>query len=101
MHGLDAQTTLTGEGSDISNLYKFGWYEWCYYRDDGAWFPFSREVLGRVHGPATNAGNEMYQWVLKCNGQVVPRRSLRPPSGRLQENIILKKRAGGKYLMPV
>ena len=29
-------------------------------------------------GPARGEGNEMAQWVLKANGQVVPRRSLRP-----------------------
>ena len=78
LHGSNAHTTLTGQEADISNLCKFGWYEWCYYREQGAGFPFNREVLGRVLGPATGAGNEMAQWVLKANGKVVPRRSLRP-----------------------
>lgn len=78
LHGLNAHTTLTGEEADISNLCKFGWYEWCYYREQGAKFPFNREVLGRVLGPATGAGNKMAQWVLKANGVVVPRHSLRP-----------------------
>ena len=35
------------------------------------------EVLGRCLGPAKNEGNEMSQWILKINGQVVPQRSLR------------------------
>jgi hypothetical protein len=78
LHGSNAHTILTGDEADISNLCKYGWYEWCYYREGGAKFPFNREVLGRVLGPATGAGNEMAQWVLKCNGMVVPRRSLRP-----------------------
>ena len=78
LHGSNAHTLLTGDEADISNLCKYGWYEWCYYRDGGAAFPFAREILGRVLGPATGAGNEMAQWVLKCNGMVVPRRSLRP-----------------------
>ena len=33
-------------------------------------------MLGRVLGPSKNAGNEMAQWILKSNGQIVPRRSL-------------------------
>ena len=37
-----------------------------------------REVLGRVLGPAKGEGNEMAQWVLKANGNVVPRRTVRP-----------------------
>ena len=36
--------------------------------------PFNQEVLG----PASGEGNEMAQWVLKANGSVVPRRTLRP-----------------------
>ena len=40
--------------------------------------PQHKEVLGRVLGPARGAGNEMAQWILKANGRVVPRRSLRP-----------------------
>ena len=78
LHGSNAHTTLTGEQADISNMCKYGWYEWCYYREQGAKFPFATEILGHVLGPATGAGNEMAQWVLKANGRVVPRRSLRP-----------------------
>ena len=66
------------EEGDISSLCQFGWYEWCYYREHTAAFPHNREVLGRVLGPARSEGNEMAQWVLKANGRVVPRRSLRP-----------------------
>ena len=35
-------------------------------------------MLGRVLGPATGSGNDMTQWVLRANGNAVPRRSLRP-----------------------
>eukprot|EP00957_Ditylum_brightwellii_P164901 12554949-Ditylum_brightwellii.AAC.1 len=40
-------------------------------------FPFNKEILGRVLGPAKGAGNKMAQWVLKGNGNVVPRGTLR------------------------
>jgi hypothetical protein len=41
-------------------------------------YPFNKEVLGKILGPATGEGNEMAQWVLKANGHVVPRRTVRP-----------------------
>ena len=73
---LQGQTpgfTVTGEVSNISNICQFDWYEWAYYREGSAPFPMPREVLGRVLGPAKGEGNEMAQWVLKANGNVVPR----------------------------
>ena len=78
LHGSNAHTSLTGEEGDISSLCQYGWYDWCYYRENSERFPFNREVLGRVLGPASGEGNEMCQWVLKANGNVVPRCSLRP-----------------------
>ena len=78
LHGSNAYTATTSKEGDISNLCQYDWYEWCYFRDHGAGFPFNKEVLGRVLGPSRGEGNEMAQWILKSNGQVVPRRSLRP-----------------------
>ena len=78
LHGSTPHTVTTGDEGDISNLCQYGWYEWCYFRDHTAAFPSNKEVLGRVLGPARGAGNEMAQWILKANGTVVPRRSLRP-----------------------
>ena len=40
-------------------------------------FPFPKPELGKVLGPAVDAGNMMAQWVCKANGTVVPRRTLR------------------------
>ena len=77
LHGSTPYTITTGEEGDISSLCQFGWYEWCYFRDHKAAFPHQKEVLGRVLGPARGEGNEMCQWVLKPNGSVVPRRTVR------------------------
>ena len=72
---------------------QYAWYEWCYFRDQTAAFPNNKEVLGRVLGPARGAGNEMAQWILKANGRVVPRRSLRPLKvDELHSPVELKKR---------
>ena len=72
LHGTMPHTATLAEEGDISSLCQFGWYEWCYYREQMAAFPHNREVLGRVLGPACGEGNEMAQWVLKANGKVVP-----------------------------
>ena len=66
-----------GEEGDISNIYQFGWYEWVYFRETTGKFPYPSHVLGRCLGPAKNQGNEMLQWVLKLNGQIVSRRTMR------------------------
>jgi hypothetical protein len=78
LHGTNAHTALTGDEGDISNLCQYTWYDWCYFREQKEKFPFNREVLGRILGPAKGEGNEMAQWVLKANGKVVPRRTCRP-----------------------
>ena len=78
LHGSNPHTATLGNVGDISNICQYGWYEWCYYREQTEMFPFNREVLGRVLGPARGAGNEMAQWIMKANGNVVPRRTSRP-----------------------
>ena len=77
LHGTNPHTALTGTEGDISSLSQFGWCEFCYYRENTAKFPFNKEVLGRVLGPVRGEGNEMAQWILKANGNVVPHRSPR------------------------
>ena len=52
LHGRNAHCDVTGEEGDISNLCKFGWCDWCHFRDKSVKCPFNQEVLGRVSGPA-------------------------------------------------
>jgi hypothetical protein len=78
LHGSDAHTTLAGEDGDASNLCQCKWYDLCYFREQKQLFPFNREALGQVLGPAKGEGNEMAQWILKANGNAAPRRSSRP-----------------------
>ena len=52
LHGSNPHTDLTGDEGDISNLCQYNWYDWCYFRDRTEPFPFNREVLGRILGPA-------------------------------------------------
>ena len=78
LQGSTPHATIFGEEGDISNVCQFGWYDWCYFRDQGSGFPHPKEFLGRVLGPAKDAGSLMTQWILKSNGKVVPRRTCRP-----------------------
>ena len=78
LQGRNPHYHTTGSEGDISNLCQYSFYQWCYYRDGHAGFPLPREVLGRCLGPAKGEGNEMSQWILKANGRVIPRRTIRP-----------------------
>ncbi|KAL7538844.1 hypothetical protein ACHAXR_009411 [Thalassiosira sp. AJA248-18] len=77
LQGQNPHLATFGEMGDISNLCNFSWYEWCYFRQGNAAFPLNTKVLGRCLGPTKNEGNEMCQWVLQINGQIVPRRTIR------------------------
>ena len=99
LHGSTPYTLTTGDEGVISNLCQYGWYEWCYFRDQTAASPNNKEVLGRVLGPARGAGNEMAQWIHKANGRGVPRGSLRPlnvdqlhnPVEKIQNNTTIQQ----------
>ena len=78
IRGMMPRTTTTGEEGDISNLCQYKGYDWCYYREHTAKFPHNQEVLGHVFCPTSGEDNAIFQWVLKANGNVVPRCSLRP-----------------------
>ena len=57
LHGSTPHTALTSEEGDISNICQFKWYDWCYYIKNKAKFPFNKELLGRILGPAKGEGN--------------------------------------------
>ena len=78
LEGQTSEYHVTGKESDISNISQFSWYEWCYFREGTAQHPAQDKVLARALGPAINSANEMAQWMLKINGQIVPRRTARP-----------------------
>jgi hypothetical protein len=77
LSGVNPHMITFGTEADISNLCQYGWYEWVFFRDVKTSFPYQKECLGQCLGPAKNEGNVMAQWILKANGQVVPRRTLR------------------------
>ncbi len=70
--------TMYQQEPDISNLCQFKFYDWCYYREETAKFPFPSQVLGRVLGPSDGVGNEMAVWILRVDGRIVFRQTARP-----------------------
>ena len=88
LEGHNPYMETLGEMGDISKLCQFGWYEWVYFRQNTASFTYKNEELGRCLSPTKNEGNEMCQWILQQNGQIVPQRTLRRlrPGERLATN---------------
>ena len=77
LQGQVQKTRMTGQPTDISAICEFGWYQWVIYRVEGEKFPFQHQRLGRVLGPARNAGTAMSQWVMTAPGDVMPIQTLR------------------------
>jgi hypothetical protein len=77
LEGQAPDTIVKGHTSDISPLAEYAWYEWVKFRDTGQSFPDSKEWLGRDLRPAIDIGPAMSRKVLKINGQVMFRVSVR------------------------
>ena len=56
---------------------EFGWYQWIYYRYSTTSFPLPEEELGKHLGTSENVGYKMSMWILKQNGEIVSRTTLR------------------------
>jgi hypothetical protein len=81
IYQLNGQTPhfhVHGQEGDISALSTFGFYEFVYFRDHTQQFSLATEVLGRYLGPSLYTGNAMCCWILKGNGRIVSRRTIRP-----------------------
>jgi len=79
-YGLAGQVTemmFSRETADISSIAEFKWYEWVMFRDTSVSFPDSKMVLGRDLGPALDIGPAMTRKVIKRNGEIVFRSTVR------------------------
>ncbi|KAI2506149.1 Reverse transcriptase (RNA-dependent DNA polymerase) [Fragilaria crotonensis] len=77
LSGQVPETIVSGETADISPLAQFKWYEWVMFRDTSVTYPDDALVLGRDLGPAIDIGPAMTRKILKANGQVVYRSTVR------------------------
>jgi hypothetical protein len=77
LQGQVPETIMSGQTGDISPWAVFSWYEWVYFRDSAVAFPNDSEVLGRDLGPAIDVGPAMTRKLLKKNGTIVYRPTVR------------------------
>jgi hypothetical protein len=81
IYGLEGQvpeSKIKVETVDISTIAEYAWYEWVKFRDTADKFPVSKIQLGRDLGAAIDIGPAMMRKILKQNGSVMYRSSVRP-----------------------
>ena len=77
LEGQVPETVMSGQTADISPWALFAWYEWVYFHDGAISFPEDSEVLGRDLGPALDMGPAMSRKILKANGEIIVRQTVR------------------------
>ena len=77
LDGRVPETIVSGETADISPFCEFGWWDWVMFRDNGVAFPEDKMVLGKYLGPSIDVGPAMTAKIMKANGEVVDRSTLR------------------------
>ena len=68
---------VSGETADISPFAEYKWYEWVMFRDTSVSFPEDYMVRGQDLGPAIDIGPAMSRKIIKQNGQIVYRSTVR------------------------
>jgi hypothetical protein len=76
--GQVPESKVKCETVDISTISEYAWYEWVKFRDTASKFPVSKIQLGRDLGAAIYIGPAMTRKILKNNGSVMYRSSVRP-----------------------
>jgi hypothetical protein len=77
LEGQVPESKVKGETVDISTIAEYDCYEWVKFRDTAAKFPVSKIQLGRDLGATIDIGPAMALKILKKNGSVMYRTSLR------------------------
>jgi hypothetical protein len=77
LEGQVPESKIKGETVDISTIAEYAWYEWVKFRYTAAKFPVSKIQLGRDLGAAIDIGPAMTRKIIKKNGMVMYRSSVR------------------------
>jgi hypothetical protein len=77
LEGQVPESKVKGETVDISTIAEYDWYEWVKFRDTAAKFPVSKIQMGRYLCVAIDIGPVMACKILKNNGIVMYRTSVR------------------------
>jgi hypothetical protein len=77
LEGQVPESNIKGETVYISTIAEYAWYKWVKFRDTAAKLPVSKIQLGRDLGSAIDIGPAMTRNILKQNGIVMYRSSVR------------------------
>lgn len=75
--GRSGKEIMTGETNDISVFLHFDWYQPVHFYEETNKFPDDKRELGRWLGPAHDVGQALCYWIVKPNGQVIARTTVR------------------------
>ena len=71
------ETITTCQTEDISNICGYDWYAWVMFLDDITSYPEYRRTLGRYIGPAIDVGSSLCYKILKADGNISCRNTVR------------------------
>jgi hypothetical protein len=77
LNGQVPETVVSGDTAEISQFAIFSWFEWVMFRDTAMTYSDDKMVLGRDLGPAIDIGPAMTRKIIKVNGQMVYRSTVR------------------------
>ncbi|KAL7475056.1 LOW QUALITY PROTEIN: hypothetical protein ACHAW6_000990 [Cyclotella cf. meneghiniana] len=95
--GRVPETVVSDETANISPFCEFGFWDWVKFRDRGVVFPDDPLVLGNYLGASIDVGHAMMQRVMKANGKVEDRSTVRQltPKERLARVLRTKRDSNG------
>ncbi|KAL3786440.1 hypothetical protein HJC23_011021 [Cyclotella cryptica] len=77
LDGPVPETIVSGETANISPFCEFGFWDWVKFQDQGVAFPGDALVLGKYLGPSIDVGPAMTSRVMKANGEIEDRSTVR------------------------
>ena len=77
LDGMTPETKMSGDKSYITTFYKFGCYQWVYFRDTSVTFPGDKLFLGRYSGKSIDVGHALTAKIQRKNWQQVHRSTYR------------------------
>ncbi len=91
LDGRVPETIVSGETADISPFCEFGWWEWVKFRDNAVAYPDDKLILGKYLGPSIDVGPAMTARIMKANGEILDRSTLRRLTPEEEADPVLTK----------
>ena len=71
LRGVVTEIAILGGTSNISQFFKYNFYDWVMFRDKLIENPDKNTVVGRYLGAEIDVGPEMRANIMRVNGEVV------------------------------